>query len=135
VHKSVMEELKRIIDDSEITKEDDALWPPPDRVGRQVSALLTLLCTSYKEEEDCCSMGGGVPTELGIPCSRESLIPCWCWGWNSGPLDGQSVFLTEPTSQSFITILITKKVQDNSTLCATYSCIPDFCSLCFSCLV
>uniref|UniRef100_A0A671KNA2 Protein mago nashi homolog n=1 Tax=Sinocyclocheilus anshuiensis TaxID=1608454 RepID=A0A671KNA2_9TELE len=33
VHKSVMEELKRIIDDSEITKEDDALWPPPDRVG------------------------------------------------------------------------------------------------------
>ncbi|CAI5769299.1 MGN2 protein [Podarcis lilfordi] len=34
VHKRVMEELKRIIDDSEITKEDDALWPPPDRVGR-----------------------------------------------------------------------------------------------------
>nr|XP_028572337.1 protein mago nashi homolog [Podarcis muralis] len=30
-----MEELKRIIDDSEITQEDDALWPPPDRVGRQ----------------------------------------------------------------------------------------------------
>nr|XP_008509193.1 PREDICTED: protein mago nashi homolog isoform X2 [Equus przewalskii]XP_008509194.1 PREDICTED: protein mago nashi homolog isoform X2 [Equus przewalskii] len=29
VHKSVMEELKRIIDDSEITKEDDVLWPPP----------------------------------------------------------------------------------------------------------
>ncbi|KAB1256863.1 Protein mago nashi-like protein [Camelus dromedarius] len=33
VHKSVMEELKRIIDDSEITKEDDALWPPPDQVA------------------------------------------------------------------------------------------------------
>uniref|UniRef100_A0A2K5MXJ7 Protein mago nashi homolog 2 n=1 Tax=Cercocebus atys TaxID=9531 RepID=A0A2K5MXJ7_CERAT len=31
MHKSLMEELKRIIDDSEITKEDDALWPPPDR--------------------------------------------------------------------------------------------------------
>lgn len=42
VHKSVMEELKRIIDDSEITKEDDALWPPPDRVGRQVSVLATV---------------------------------------------------------------------------------------------
>lgn len=40
VHKSVMEELKRIIDDSEITKEDDALWPPPDRVGRQVCLSL-----------------------------------------------------------------------------------------------
>uniref|UniRef100_A0A2I3SHN8 Uncharacterized protein n=2 Tax=Pan TaxID=9596 RepID=A0A2I3SHN8_PANTR len=35
VHKSMMEELKSIIDDSEITKEDDALWPPPNRVGRQ----------------------------------------------------------------------------------------------------
>lgn len=40
VHKSVMEELKRIIDDSEITKEDDALWPPPDRVGRQVCGFI-----------------------------------------------------------------------------------------------
>lgn len=43
VHKSVMEELKRIIDDSEITKEDDALWPPPDRVGRQVGCPVSLL--------------------------------------------------------------------------------------------
>ena len=30
-----MEELKRIIDDSEIMKDDDELWPSPDRVGRQ----------------------------------------------------------------------------------------------------
>lgn len=36
VHQSVMEELKRIINDSEIMAEDDSLWPPPDRVGRQV---------------------------------------------------------------------------------------------------
>uniref|UniRef100_A0A8C2QJE9 MAGOH n=1 Tax=Cricetulus griseus TaxID=10029 RepID=A0A8C2QJE9_CRIGR len=35
VQKSLMEELKRIIDNSEITKGDEALWPPPDRVGRQ----------------------------------------------------------------------------------------------------
>ena len=28
-------ELKRIIEDSEILKEDDNLWPRPDRVGRQ----------------------------------------------------------------------------------------------------
>ncbi|XP_070955518.1 protein mago nashi homolog 2-like [Macaca nemestrina] len=34
MHKSLMEELKRIIDDSEITKEHDALWPPPDRAGQ-----------------------------------------------------------------------------------------------------
>ncbi|XP_059174469.1 protein mago nashi homolog [Physella acuta] len=35
VHKSVMEELKRIIEDSEITQEDDSAWPSPERVGRQ----------------------------------------------------------------------------------------------------
>ena len=31
----VMEELKGIIQESEICKEDDKLWPEPDRVGRQ----------------------------------------------------------------------------------------------------
>ena len=35
VHQSVLNELKRIIEDSEILQEDDALWPSPDRVGRQ----------------------------------------------------------------------------------------------------
>lgn len=40
VHQSVMEELKRIIIDSEIMQEDDLPWPPPDRVGRQVSETL-----------------------------------------------------------------------------------------------
>lgn len=45
-----MEELKRIIEDSEITKEDDALWPPPDRVGRQVSTF-PFLC--YHEKMYC----------------------------------------------------------------------------------
>ena len=35
VHQCVLDELKRIIEDSEIMQEDDALWPPPDRVGRQ----------------------------------------------------------------------------------------------------
>lgn len=39
VHHSVMEELKRVILDSEIMAEDDSLWPPPDRVGRQVSSI------------------------------------------------------------------------------------------------
>lgn len=47
VHKSVMEELKRIIDDSEITKEDDALWPPPDRVGRQVCPFTHTYLNKY----------------------------------------------------------------------------------------
>lgn len=35
VHSCVMEELKRIILDSEIMQEDDSLWPQPDRIGRQ----------------------------------------------------------------------------------------------------
>eukprot|EP00899_Mesostigma_viride_P005024 jgi/Mesvir1/14522/Mv05218-RA.1 len=35
VTESVMKEFKRIITESEVMKEDDSLWPPPDRVGRQ----------------------------------------------------------------------------------------------------
>lgn len=31
----VIEEIKRIIRESEITREDDRNWPPPDKVGRQ----------------------------------------------------------------------------------------------------
>ena len=37
VHKSVMEELKRIIDDSEITKEDDALKKKKKKKRRRCS--------------------------------------------------------------------------------------------------
>ncbi len=32
---TVIEEIKRIVRESEITKEDDHNWPAPDRVGRQ----------------------------------------------------------------------------------------------------
>ena len=35
VNECVMKELRRIIDESEILKEDDANWPMPDRIGRQ----------------------------------------------------------------------------------------------------
>jgi protein mago nashi len=35
VSEAVVDELKRIILDSEITAEDDHNWPAPDRVGRQ----------------------------------------------------------------------------------------------------
>jgi len=35
VSQSVVTELKRIVHDSEIMKEDDNHWPTPDRVGRQ----------------------------------------------------------------------------------------------------
>lgn len=40
VHTSVLQELKRIIQDSEIMAEDDSLWPPADRVGRQELEIL-----------------------------------------------------------------------------------------------
>ncbi|CAG9534330.1 mago nashi protein [Onchocerca flexuosa] len=40
VGKIVVEELKRIIDDSEIMQEDDATWPEPDRIGRQELEIL-----------------------------------------------------------------------------------------------
>lgn len=40
MHKSVIEELKRIIAESEILEEDDSLWPEPDRVGRQELEIL-----------------------------------------------------------------------------------------------
>lgn len=43
VHPCVMEELKRIIVDSEIMHEDDRLWPQPDRVGRQVHIIYSSL--------------------------------------------------------------------------------------------
>ncbi|VDD88332.1 unnamed protein product [Enterobius vermicularis] len=40
VSKIVLDELKRIIEDSEIMQEDDSNWPEPDRVGRQELEIL-----------------------------------------------------------------------------------------------
>ncbi|GAQ79741.1 mago nashi family protein [Klebsormidium nitens] len=35
VTQAVLDEVRRIIEDAEIMKEDDANWPLPDRVGKQ----------------------------------------------------------------------------------------------------
>jgi protein mago nashi len=35
VNRAVIDELKRIVNESDIMKEDDAVWPPQDRTGRQ----------------------------------------------------------------------------------------------------
>lgn len=40
VSQLVLDELKRIIEDSEIMQEDDASWPQPDRVGSQELEIL-----------------------------------------------------------------------------------------------
>jgi hypothetical protein len=37
---AVIAELRRIVEDSEIVKEDDNLWPEPDQVGRQEFELV-----------------------------------------------------------------------------------------------
>lgn len=65
-----MEELKRIIDDSEITKEDDALWPPPDRVGRQVSVL----ATSHSAEILELGQGDCSACDIESPCGAHARI-------------------------------------------------------------
>ncbi|PAV78263.1 hypothetical protein WR25_17662 [Diploscapter pachys] len=43
VSPSVIKELKRIVEDSEIMQEDDSKWPEPDKVGRQE---LEILCNN-----------------------------------------------------------------------------------------
>ncbi|KAI6182788.1 Protein mago nashi-like protein [Aphelenchoides bicaudatus] len=40
VSKAVLEELKRIIVQSDILMEDDSKWPEPDRIGRQELEIL-----------------------------------------------------------------------------------------------
>ena len=37
VEQAVMDELRRIIEDSEIMAEDDELWPQPDRVSDDIT--------------------------------------------------------------------------------------------------
>merc|ERR1712188_97952 len=41
VSDAVLTELRRIIDDSEILKEDDNLWPEPDANGKQELEIVT----------------------------------------------------------------------------------------------
>ena len=36
-----MEDVERIIADSEVTREDDNQWPEPDRVGRQELEIIS----------------------------------------------------------------------------------------------
>ncbi|TKR63120.1 hypothetical protein L596_026992 [Steinernema carpocapsae] len=40
ISQAVIDELKRIVEESEIMQEDDANWPEPDRVGRQELEIL-----------------------------------------------------------------------------------------------
>lgn len=41
VSRAVVEEMRRIVEESEVTREDDAQWPEPDRVGRQELEIKT----------------------------------------------------------------------------------------------
>jgi hypothetical protein len=56
-----MDELKRIISESEIMKEDDRNWPEPDRVGRQELEIVmgdehiafTVSCINSDSQDRC----------------------------------------------------------------------------------
>merc|ERR1712113_219758 len=53
VNRCVLSELKRIIEDSEILKEDDNLWPRPDRVGRQERSRLGRRSHFFHNFQNC----------------------------------------------------------------------------------
>lgn len=63
---TVMEEIKRIIIDSEVTKEDDHNWPSPDRVGTQE---LEIILGDEHISFAVCYLQSGNP----------SLNPFSCW--------------------------------------------------------
>lgn len=86
VHKSIIEELKRIVRESEIMKADDAKWPEPDRVGRQELEVvldnehISFTCskigslTSINESEDPESLRGFYFLTQDLKCLVFSLI-------------------------------------------------------------
>jgi protein mago nashi len=47
VNSVVLDELRRIVEESDIMQEDDKLWPVPDRIGRQVIYILVLCYTAH----------------------------------------------------------------------------------------
>lgn len=63
ISRAVMEELRRIILDSEVMKEDDKLWPPPDRDGKQELEII------YNGEHICFSVPHQ-PTNACLFCGR-----------------------------------------------------------------
>lgn len=60
VSRSVMEELRRVILDSEIMKEDDKLWPQANRDGRQELEII------YGGEHICFSVKKKMPLTLDL---------------------------------------------------------------------
>ena len=60
VGQSVIDEIKRIVSDSEVTAEDDNNWPQPDRVGRQELEIkvgkehISFTVSSALQRRDCC---------------------------------------------------------------------------------
>merc|ERR1711879_144412 len=64
VSDSVLKELRRIIDDSEILKEDDNLWPQPDQVGKQELEVVT-------ESDHISFMTGKIGSLLDVQDSKD----------------------------------------------------------------
>ena len=61
VGQSVIDEIKRIVSDSEVTAEDDNNWPQPDRVGRQELEIkvgkehISFTVSLIRKKHDLCS--------------------------------------------------------------------------------
>jgi len=91
VHRSVMDELKRIVRESEVVKADDSKWPEPDKVGRQelevvldgehisftcskIGSLSEILATEGPEDRDPKTLQGFYYLAQDLKCFVFSLI-------------------------------------------------------------
>ena len=73
---AVIEELKRIITESEVTREDDNQWPEPDRVGEQNLEVKigNGACVQVLFEETCVVRStGGHPNHKSTVIARDAL--------------------------------------------------------------
>lgn len=80
VHMAVMDEIKRIVRESEVMKADDAKWPEPDKVGRQE---LEVVLDGEHISFTCSKVGSlsdiAATAETGDPerCAGESPKGLW----------------------------------------------------------
>ena len=89
VSDAVLDEIERIITDAEITKEDDADWPEPDRVGRQE---LEVISNGEHISFTCAKIGSLLDVRFGMgvrPChgktqSDERIWSC-CFRLSHNP--------------------------------------------------
>merc|ERR1719346_664893 len=76
VHKAVMEELRRIIEDSEVMAEDDALWDARSwRLSLETSTFPSPL---QRSDPSSTSTDPGTQTDLGASTTWSKISSVWC---------------------------------------------------------